>query len=137
MTRKKTKEERQAEKLQVASVVVNFFDSTYGRNETRLDMWQQLCRDVGVEVGTSIANCKKVVRIGSWLTVQLLTCLQNLQGIYLNIVDYVKAKEGGRAFRRFSSPRELSNYIKNNKSKMFPREEAKRNPILRWMLIRL
>lgn len=68
---------------------------------------------------------------------QPLTLFQNLQGIYLNIVDYVRAKEAGGTFRRFGSPKELSNYIKKNRGKMFPRDEAKKNPILAWMLIRL
>lgn len=66
----------------------------------------------------------------------LITC-QNLRGIYINIVDYVHAKQFDRSFRKFDSPKELSNYIRNNRAKMFPRAEAKKNPILRWMLIHL
>ena len=40
--------------------VVDHFDQAYGRNVTKIAAWQQLCRDVGAEVGPSITQCKKV-----------------------------------------------------------------------------
>ena len=40
--------------------VLTQFEHAYGRNDTRLASWQKLCRDVGVNEGTSITQCKKV-----------------------------------------------------------------------------
>jgi hypothetical protein len=40
--------------------VVDHFDQAYGKNVTRIEAWQELCRDVGAEVGKSITQCKKV-----------------------------------------------------------------------------
>lgn len=38
------------------------FEETYGRDETKLDKLQQLCRDVGVTEGRSVTQCKKVIK---------------------------------------------------------------------------
>lgn len=140
MARNKTKAEREEEKLRIAVMVVGHFDTTYGRNVSRLQAWQDLCRDVGVGIGGSIDQCQRVgpKHTPSPESFNSLTHrYQNLKGIYINIVDYVNAKQHGTDVRRFSSPKALSNYIRNNPAKMFPRDEAKKNPILRWMLIHL
>ena len=36
------------------------FDLNYGRDETKLEKWQQLCADCGIERGASIKRCKTV-----------------------------------------------------------------------------
>jgi len=36
------------------------FTNRYGKDESQLESWQRLCRDVGVEEGNSITQCKKV-----------------------------------------------------------------------------
>lgn len=51
--------------------VVDHFDTNYGRNESKLDSWQSLCRDLGVEVGTSITQCKKVPTPDGQITCEL------------------------------------------------------------------
>jgi hypothetical protein len=40
--------------------VLDHFDQAYGRNVTKVSAWQELCKDVGAEVGPSITQCKKV-----------------------------------------------------------------------------
>lgn len=37
------------------------FASRYGKEETKLASWQLLCRDVGVDEGSSVTQCKKVL----------------------------------------------------------------------------
>lgn len=36
------------------------FDSEYGTNYNRLESWQNLCTEVGIERLSSITQCKKV-----------------------------------------------------------------------------
>jgi hypothetical protein len=40
--------------------IVNIFNTEYGMNDTSLASWQQLCVDVGVAVGGSFKQCRKV-----------------------------------------------------------------------------
>ena len=40
--------------------VVSHFDEAYGKDVSKIEAWQQLCRDIEVEVGASINQCKKV-----------------------------------------------------------------------------
>lgn len=63
---------------------------------------------------------------------------QYLKGTFVNIRDFVAAKEGDADadVRTFTSAKELSNYTRQS-GKIFPLKIAKRNPILRWMLIEL
>lgn len=64
--------------------------------------------------------------------------IQNLKGKYVNIIDFVTAKRAGNAVRVFTSYKALSNDIQTaGRSKIFPLQLAKRNPILNWMLIEL
>ena len=60
MARKKTKEQREEEKRRNVEEVQSLFDTAYGRNMSRLQAWQDLCRDVGVPVEESIRKCQKV-----------------------------------------------------------------------------
>ncbi len=60
---------------------------------------------------------------------------QELKGIYINIVDFVDAYNNDRKPRLFRSYKALQSYILNDKTKIFPKNEAKGNPILKWMLI--
>lgn len=43
------------------NAVTAHFDTNYGTNDSKLEAWQQLCRDIGVnDKGTSVTQCKKV-----------------------------------------------------------------------------
>ena len=71
---RREQERRQREyEARVAQIMTDFEDF-YGRDETKLDKWQRLCRDVGVAEGASITQCKKVPcleRLISFLTYTL------------------------------------------------------------------
>lgn len=41
--------------------LLSYFNTVYGRDDTKLDKWQHLCRDIGVPEGRSITQCKKVL----------------------------------------------------------------------------
>lgn len=56
---------READKDEIKrarEAVKEYFDEAYGTGVPRLDRWQKLCSDVGVDVGASIKQCKKVNR---------------------------------------------------------------------------
>lgn len=57
-----------------------------------------------------------------------------MKEIFLNIVDFVNAKESGGYFERFESRKKLSKYIKET-GRIFPLKKAKKNLFLKWMLI--
>jgi hypothetical protein len=58
-----------------------------------------------------------------------------LKGIYVNLVDLVDAGTAGtKVSKTFSSPKELAKYIQKTK-KIFPKERAKKSPMLRRFLI--
>jgi hypothetical protein len=62
---------------------------------------------------------------------------QALKGkVWVNIVDLVDCRRTGEEARRFESRAELRAYTRR-KSKMFPKEEAKRNGFLAALLITL
>lgn len=60
MASKKTKKEQAAERRRVATIVINYFNTKYGKDTTRLEGWQDLCRGVDVEVEETIKECKRV-----------------------------------------------------------------------------
>jgi hypothetical protein len=41
--------------------IIDVFNTDYGTNDTTLGSWQKLCEDVGVTVGGSLTQCKKVL----------------------------------------------------------------------------
>ena len=58
-----------------------------------------------------------------------------MKGIYVNLVDLVDAGTAGtKVSKTFSSPKELAKYIRRTK-KTFPKERAKKSPLLRRFLI--
>jgi uncharacterized Fe-S cluster-containing MiaB family protein len=59
MTRKKTAAQKAAAHAAAVEDVINHFAETYISND-RLTMFQQLCRDLDVEVGTGIQKCRQV-----------------------------------------------------------------------------
>jgi len=46
-------------KAQKIRATIDYFEQTYGSTPT-LATWQAFCRDVGVNEGNSITQCKKV-----------------------------------------------------------------------------
>ncbi|KAF2158960.1 hypothetical protein M409DRAFT_71373 [Zasmidium cellare ATCC 36951] len=67
------------------------FQIHYGREETRLEKWHQLCNDCGVQPASSITKCKSALR-----------------AVAVNIWDLIKARETGNLpVRTFRSKAEL------------------------------
>ncbi|EIW60959.1 uncharacterized protein TRAVEDRAFT_166094 [Trametes versicolor FP-101664 SS1] len=98
--------------------VAQDFTTFWGSNASRLDAWQDLCRHLGItDVPSSIKKCKLA-----------------LKPFYVNLVDLVDSKRQGIKPRIFSSESELAGYIQKT-SKIFPKAQAKTNPLLRQFLI--
>lgn len=51
-----------AHEANVANIILHF-DTTYISNLSRLAAFQQLCKDLDVEVGTSLKQCTKVISV--------------------------------------------------------------------------
>jgi hypothetical protein len=51
-----------AHEANIANIILHF-DATYISGSGRLAAFQQLCRDLDVEVGTSLKQCKKVPNV--------------------------------------------------------------------------
>lgn len=60
MARKKSGTERKEEKDRKVAEVVDFFETRYGSDVSRLDAWQTLCSDINVGVGNTIGECQRV-----------------------------------------------------------------------------
>ncbi|KAI8974260.1 hypothetical protein BD414DRAFT_517640 [Trametes punicea] len=94
------------------------FAAFWGTTESRLDAWQDLCRLLGfTEIPTSIKKCK-----------------QAMKGVYVNLVDLVDSKRTNTQPKTFTSAGALASYIRKT-GKIFPKERAKANPLLRQFLV--
>lgn len=117
------KEERRA---YLAESVENRFLTAFGVNAGSLQAWQSLCRTIGVT---------ESVEGGEVDLTSIRKCQALLKGIFVNLVDLVEAASAERVIsKKFSSHKALARYIRNT-GKYFPRERAKRNPLLRRFLI--
>ncbi|KAK5117534.1 hypothetical protein LTR62_004956 [Meristemomyces frigidus] len=98
--------------------VIAFFDKHYGDGK-KLEAWQTLCTDLGVEMADTITQCKK-----------------HLKPPYVNIYDFVKAQESGEPCKFFKSYEQLCAYTKKT-GQFFPLKKAKQNLILSCMLVEM
>ncbi|KAK5127116.1 hypothetical protein LTR85_008476 [Meristemomyces frigidus] len=114
--RQLTKEERDARNRKIAKVV-EYFNKTYGYDAENLPMWQLLCEHVGILPEPTIKECKEA-----------------LKKIFLNIEDFVDARESGTEARKFATKQELRDYS-ISADKIFPLWEARQNGILKMLLI--
>ncbi|KAK4560860.1 hypothetical protein LTR86_005440 [Recurvomyces mirabilis] len=67
-----------AYKQKLITHIINFFNSSYGRNAQGLEAWRRLCVDLEVNLGDTIKECK-----------------ENLEVVFINIVDFYSWKELG------------------------------------------
>jgi hypothetical protein len=51
-----------AKEAKIASILLHF-DDTYTAKHGRLAAFQQLCKDLDVDVGTSLKQCKQVLSV--------------------------------------------------------------------------
>jgi len=122
--------------------VPDYFTDQYGTSGERLPSWQQLCRDAGVEKGTSIKQCKKVsvmLTTNYHLRISANALpVQHLEKSFINIIDFVTAKKNDGQVHTYATASALRNYIKRGgPSKRFPLDQGKDNYLLKWMLIRV
>ncbi|KAG6091188.1 hypothetical protein E4U31_007316 [Claviceps sp. LM219 group G6] len=97
--------------------LVDEFGAIYGENDEQLDVLQQLCRKLEIDpIPQSITACKKAIK-----------------GVYVNIVDFIDCERTGEPIHKFASLADLRRYTKKNR-KVFPRRQAKRSLLLRFLL---
>lgn len=116
----------------------NFADR-YGKDETKLEAWQMLCRDVGVGEGPSVTQCKKVGLLPYLHMLSVgyeLTPLQNLKGVFVNLVDFMRAILSATAVVKYRSAGALANQI-HSTGKVFRLRIAKQNKLLKELLIQV
>ncbi|KAH8690590.1 hypothetical protein BGW36DRAFT_401013 [Talaromyces proteolyticus] len=92
------------------------FSRLYGDNASRLQSWQDLCLDLGLQAPPSITKCKKL-----------------LSSVYVNIVDLIDCRAAGEIPRMFSSVAALKEYTRKY-GQVFPRELAKEEGFIRILL---
>lgn len=126
---------------EVANIILHF-DETYISNPSRLAAFQQLCRDLEVEVGTSLTQCKKVFAAFHWFLsrISVLTSPpQNVNKANVNIHDFVRVQQAGGNLNgiRYPSKASLRRNMQENRGRRFPLKKAKENEFLKAMLIEL
>ncbi|KAF2186019.1 hypothetical protein K469DRAFT_574704 [Zopfia rhizophila CBS 207.26] len=93
------------------------FAAHFGRDASKLQHWQGLCLELGIEERIeTISSCKKA-----------------LAEVYVNIVDLVDCRRTGDTPHTFSSLEDLRRYTKSSR-KIFPRDEAKEEGFLKALL---
>ncbi|KXT03963.1 hypothetical protein AC578_9330 [Pseudocercospora eumusae] len=102
--------------------IIKYFERVYESHATKLQGYQALLHDLGLENGTTIAKCKELtnVRNGS-------------RGCFINIYDFIDAE---RKTYRFPAVEPLR-YYSIILDKIFPKKQAKQRTILRNMLVNM
>ncbi|KAL0571350.1 hypothetical protein V5O48_010616 [Marasmius crinis-equi] len=109
-------------KFLIDNVQRGFIDQ-FGANSSSLDSWKLLLATIGIEGSNKLTSIRQ--------------CKESLKGKFINIVDLVDAANAGSTIRNpnpFPSREALSHYIKRT-GKVFPKGNAKANPLLRQFLI--
>ncbi|KAG6053971.1 hypothetical protein E4U17_004207 [Claviceps sp. LM77 group G4] len=97
--------------------LVDEFGANYGESDDKLDVLQRLCQKLEIEpMRQSITACKKAIN-----------------GVYVNIVDFIDCERTGEPIHKFASLRQLRQYT-IREDKFFPRKQAKRSLLLRFLL---
>ncbi|KAG6319390.1 hypothetical protein E4U22_004575 [Claviceps purpurea] len=97
--------------------LVDEFGANYGESDNKLDVLQRLCEKLEITpMPQSITACKKAIK-----------------DVYVNIVDFIDCERTGEPIHKFASLAHLRRYTKKT-GKFFPREQAKRSLLLRFLL---
>ncbi|KAG5992481.1 hypothetical protein E4U52_002793 [Claviceps spartinae] len=111
--------ERTARKL-FRQALVDEFGAIYGVDDNKLDVLQKLCEKLEINpLPQSIADCKEVI-----------------QAHYVNIVDFVDCDRTGVPIHKFDDLEQLQDYTIETE-KIFPKWEAKKSLLLRFLLQRI
>ncbi|KAG5961367.1 hypothetical protein E4U56_003927 [Claviceps arundinis] len=111
--------EKTARKL-FRQALVDEFGAIYGVDDNKLDVLQKLCEKLEINpLPQSIADCKEVI-----------------QAHYVNIVDFVDCERTGVPIHKFADLEQLQDYTIET-GKIFPKWEAKKSLLLRFLLQRI
>ncbi|GME40997.1 hypothetical protein GTA08_BOTSDO10577 [Neofusicoccum parvum] len=94
------------------------FARFFGHEGDKLENWQRLCRIVGLNVGTSITQCRKTL---------------GARDVMINLVNLVGYMRGDAELIEFGSRAEFVRYTRVKRN-MFSRDAAKDNGFLRALL---
>lgn len=118
-----------AKNRNIAAEFTRYFGSA-----SKLQNWQRLCQDIGI-VGdlSSMKKCKQV-RVPMQSSGFYLTMISKaLQGVWVNIYDFIDAQRLGKQPKRFQSQAALSRYtIKTGR--IYPKQKAKEGGPVRELL---
>lgn len=117
--------------------IVGELEVLYGTNNEKLEKWQELCRDVGIDPAPpSITQCKKVCRHADVQSC-LLTCVQALSKVYVNLVNLINHRRNRnvplRVFPNYHAFRTWTLGGKN-RSRIFPKKAAKAEGFIKALL---
>ncbi|KAG5980258.1 hypothetical protein E4U55_004238 [Claviceps digitariae] len=97
--------------------IVAQFGAQYGTDENKLDILQGLCEKLEISpIPLSITACKKAVK-----------------SVHVNIMDFIDCERTGNPIHKFASVNQLRRYTIAHR-KFFPKNEAKKSPLLRYLL---
>jgi hypothetical protein len=105
----------------------------YGANLSRLDRWQELCKEVGIEkIPTSITQCQKV--IATEFSKSTITDIpQVLKPVFINLFNLVDHRRNPELeVLRFQSRGEFNKFTRNGHE--FPRNCAKQEGFIKVLL---
>lgn len=110
------------------------FARFFGHEGDKLENWQRLCRIVGLNVGTSITQCRKVRR-NRYGNLPVANGVQTLgaRDVMINLVNLVGYMRGDAELIEFGSRAEFVRYTRVKRN-MFSRDAAKDNGFLRALL---
>jgi len=129
-----------AHEARVANIIFHF-ETTYNAMHDRLAAFQQFCKDLDVEVGALLKQCKEV---GTHSVPMILlhdrvltNPPQNVKLAHVNIHDFVRVQQDGGNLSavKFPSKAKLRLDIKSSRDRTFPLKRAKANEFLKAMLI--
>ncbi|KAM0253636.1 hypothetical protein ACHAQJ_007211 [Trichoderma viride] len=97
--------------------IVGQFTHLYGADENKLDTLQLLCEKIRISpIPNTITSCKAAI-----------------SKVHVNIIDFVDSERTGNPVPTFSSFEKFRDYTLKHR-KIFPKEEAKSNSLLRYLL---
>jgi hypothetical protein len=106
----------------------------YGTNAEKLEKWQELCRDVGIEPGTSNKKCKEVCRHAGVLSC-LLTCVQALSKVHVNLVNLINHRRNRNVpLRIFPNYHAFRTWTLKKRCRIFPKKAAKEEGFIKALL---
>jgi hypothetical protein len=141
MAKKNTKSAAQKHEAAVQNIINHFATTYISSGDDRLSAFQDLCKDLDVEVGASLTQCKKVTSSQSDRSnvTQTNHIYQNIKSVKVNIYDFVRVKQmgGDVSSIKYRGYRALRQDMVDNPKRRFPLHRAKADELLEVMLVTL